>query len=124
LVKLILPEPSTRALMERLGPEPRVISCALSRVEVARTVRRTDDAPSFPTRMGEVMGQVHMVRPEERVLRLASELEPSRLRSLDSMHLASALSLGEAIDVFITYDRQLGAAARASGLVVEAPGAV
>jgi len=44
------------------------------------------------------------------------------LRSLDALHLASALLLGAELTTFIAYDRRLADAARAAGLVVAAPG--
>lgn len=45
------------------------------------------------------------------------------LRSLDAIHLASALSMGSELDALITYDVRLADAARAAGLTVVTPGA-
>ena len=55
------------------------------------------------------------------ILNLAGEIEPAELRSLDAIHLASALALGSAIDVFIAYDRSLTNAAAANGLQTLSP---
>jgi hypothetical protein len=44
------------------------------------------------------------------------------LRSLDAIHLASALSIGDVPEAFITYDDRLAAAARKLKLHVLQPG--
>lgn len=43
------------------------------------------------------------------------------VRSLDVLHLGTALALAPVLDAFVTYDRRLGAAARHAGLHVLAP---
>ena len=55
------------------------------------------------------------------MLDAAAQLEPPELRSLDTLHLATALSLGTALGAVYTYDRRLGDAARRHGVRVEAP---
>lgn len=50
----------------------------------------------------------------------AGALEPPELRTLDAIHLASALTLGEGIP-FYCYDRRLSEAAAAAGLDVRSP---
>src|SRR5262249_43260685 len=54
----------------------------------------------------------------------AATLGPANLRSLDAIHLATAIGIREEIGAFITYDRRLAQAAQASGLPVVTPGAV
>ena len=51
----------------------------------------------------------------------AADLEPDLLRSLDALHLAAALDLGDDLDGIVTYDDRLGAAAVAHGITVVAP---
>ena len=51
----------------------------------------------------------------------AGEIEPVALRSLDAIHLASALGLGDEVAAFVTHDARQADAARALGLTVEAP---
>ena len=60
---------------------------------------------------------------DELALRLAETVGPPELRSLDAIHLAAALSIGDYPDAFVTYDRRLASAARAIGLNVVAPSA-
>ncbi len=45
------------------------------------------------------------------------------LRTLDAIHLASALDMGADLEAFVTYDARLAAAARDAGLTVVSPGA-
>jgi len=47
--------------------------------------------------------------------------EPGELRTLDAIHLASALEIGQDLGVMIAYDIRLKAAAQAYGLAVESP---
>jgi predicted nucleic acid-binding protein len=51
-------------------------------------------------------------------------LEPRTLRSLDAIHLVSALSLGDDLGAIAVYDAGLAAAAVGCGLEVLAPGSV
>jgi predicted nucleic acid-binding protein len=51
----------------------------------------------------------------------AGVLRPPELRSLDSLHLATALSLGPHLAAFVTYDERLADAARWYGLPVTTP---
>ena len=51
----------------------------------------------------------------------AAMLEPDVHRSLDALHLAAALDLGDDLDGVITYDDRLASAAVALGVVVIAP---
>lgn len=58
---------------------------------------------------------------DDAVLDEATSLQPAGLRSLDALHLATALSVRDEIGVFITYDERLEAAAGDCGLKVERP---
>jgi predicted nucleic acid-binding protein len=53
----------------------------------------------------------------------ASRLPDPQLRSLDAIHLATALLLlRDDLDMVLTYDQRLAAAAKAEGLPVQTPG--
>ncbi|MGH3451246.1 MAG: hypothetical protein ACRDQW_11085 [Haloechinothrix sp.] len=47
---------------------------------------------------------------------------PGGLRSLDSIHVASAEVLGPALIALVTYDRRMADAGRDAGLPVATPG--
>jgi predicted nucleic acid-binding protein len=64
---------------------------------------------------------VAFVELDAEVAELAGTLEPSVLRGLDAVHLASALAVGADIGMFVTYDNRLAEAAGAAGLDVRAP---
>ncbi len=51
----------------------------------------------------------------------AAAIIPSTLRSLDAIHLASALALSGVVETLVTYDARLADAARVAGLTVLAP---
>lgn len=58
---------------------------------------------------------------DDAVVDLAASLKPTGLRSLDALHLATALSVGADLGVLLTYDERLAEAAEAEGLPVAAP---
>jgi uncharacterized protein len=55
------------------------------------------------------------------ILDLARTLPPAVLRSLDAIHLATAMLAGDELDHVITYDRRMAAAAEAAGLGSRSP---
>ena len=67
--------------------------------------------------------RVALIEMTRRLLREAGALGPSRLRTLDAVHIASARSLGDDLDAFVSYDRRQLEAAAGAGLTVVSPGA-
>jgi predicted nucleic acid-binding protein len=55
------------------------------------------------------------------VLERAARLAPAELRTLDAIHIASALSLGADLLAFVSYDDRQRAAARKVGLPLVRP---
>ncbi len=121
IVKLVLPEPETHALVSRLSHDPEVISSALARVEVLRALKRIKATPTARRQAQRVLARIALARIDEAVLERAAEIDPAELRSLDAVHLATALGLGERLDGFVTYDSRLGDAADRAGLPVLIP---
>jgi hypothetical protein len=120
-VKLIVAEPESVALRDRLRRWPDQVSATLLRTETARALRRSGNAHLLG-KARRLFGSVHLVRLDEPMLDRAGDLGPANLRSLDAIHLAAALSIGPDLDVLLTYDDRLGEASVAQGLHVEAPG--
>jgi predicted nucleic acid-binding protein len=58
---------------------------------------------------------------DREILERAGEVNAAMIRTLDAIHLASALALAPAVTEFVTYDRRLAEIARAAGLVVVGP---
>jgi predicted nucleic acid-binding protein len=52
----------------------------------------------------EVLGTLDLIELDGSIRRLAARLEPPTLRSLDAIHLATALSLGDELGGFAAYD--------------------
>ena len=69
-----------------------------------------------------MIAATNLLEIDEQVLKLAATVEPNGLRSLDAIHLASALTLGSDLGAMVTYDSALAAAARAVGIEVLSPG--
>ena len=121
IVKLVVREPESRALFDWLAEWPERISSAIVRVEVLRALGRAGAGVGGRRRALGVLDRIALVPIDRPVLDVAGELGPPDLRSLDAIHLATALSVGGDLAGFITYDDRLAAAAGRSRLEVWAP---
>jgi uncharacterized protein len=121
LVKIVVAEPETDVLLAWLDDrtEPLVAS-DLARTELMRAVRRV--APELAHRVREVLDVLVLVAATGGICDTAGRLAPDQLRSLDAVHLATALELGDDLDGLVTYDDRLTDAAQAYGIAVTAPG--
>jgi uncharacterized protein len=68
-----------------------------------------------------VLDELRFLALDEALLRSASELGDRTLRSLDAIHIASAQTLAEDVEVFVTYDERLARAAVGLGFPVASP---
>jgi predicted nucleic acid-binding protein len=125
LVKLVLDEPESSVLRSDLDGAD-VISCELVLSEIPRAIRRaTATDPALPrerllARTGELFDAVGLLALDRELLIAAGRLAEPRLRALDAIHLAAAISSG-ALDAFVTYDERQAAAVRLAGLRTIAP---
>ena len=119
-VKLLMTEPESAALRRWLRRRPERASAALLRVELVRVVRRAG-LPRLLPEARKLLAGVHLIRLDDALLDRAAELDPTDLRSLDSIHLAAASSLGDDLAAVITYDDRLLAAAASLGLPTAMP---
>lgn len=120
LVKLVVAEPETAALRAWLGEAERnPVGCDLLRTELLRAVRRA--APDRAVRARAVLDALTLVQVTTAMFEAAGRLEPATMRSLDAIHVAVALDLGDELDGFVTYDERLAAAAEGCGVLVVAP---
>jgi uncharacterized protein len=69
-------------------------------------------------RAEEVLASVHLLKVDADIIGRAARLEPRALRSLDAVHLASALSLGDDLGAIVVHDGSLATAASDCGLAV------
>jgi uncharacterized protein len=125
VVKLIHVEDGTTELLRWLGNSSGVpvVSSSLAEVEVARALRR--NAPAALVSMPRVLAKLVRIEIDAVVRATAAAFQEPRLRSLDAIHLATALTLAGdgSLRSFVTYDKRLLAAAADNGLPVASPGA-
>jgi predicted nucleic acid-binding protein len=121
LVKLVIAEPETPALLEFLGGWPHRVSSVLARVEVLRAVKRTRAGRAVRRRAARVLARVALIRIDDPVLAAAERVAPPELRTLDAIHLATARSL-DGVAGIVTYDARLGRAASRIRFKVWSPG--
>lgn len=120
LVKLVVAEPETQALIAWVETaDLDVVSSDLARTELLRAVRRV--APDRVVRAREVLDSLTLLELTTQIYEEAARVDPSILRTLDSLHLAVALDLGDDLDTIVTYDTRLAEAANANGVRVTAP---
>jgi len=119
-VKLLMNEPESPALRRWLRRRPVRASAALLRVELVRVVRRAA-LPRMIPEARKLLSGVHLIRLDDALLDRAADLDPTELRSLDSIHLAAAASLGDDLAAVVSYDDRLLAAAASLGLPTAVP---
>lgn len=120
LVKLIVAEPESGALRLFLSSGPTLVSSRIAAVEVRRVVSRQDELDT-DEQVQSLLDGVLFVEFDPKIAQAAAAVQPPSLRSLDAIHLASALSLADEVATVITYDHRLADAVRAAGLTVAAP---
>jgi len=119
LVKLCWPEPESAALRRYLRNWPLRVSSTLIRTETLRAAAR-QPVPRLTGARRQLRG-LAMVDIDRALLDQAGVLPPPETRSLDAVHLATALALGSDLGVVVTYDQRMAGAAVAQGLQVVAP---
>jgi uncharacterized protein len=125
LLKFIKPEAESAALRTwraGLSPEVVLLTSALARLEVSRTLLRAGvDHHQVPYFAGQAIRGLYVVDLTSTVLTRAMGYRTPRLGSLDSIHLATAEPFRAELEQFVTYDKELTAAATELGLTVAAP---
>jgi uncharacterized protein len=121
LLKLVREEAETEALRQWLDSraEAPAITSELGRVEVLRAARRAGGDALTEARA--VVADVDLVPLDRTVQDLACDIGEAPLRTLDALHLASAVLLRDELSAFIAYDHRLMHAAKAAGLPVATP---
>lgn len=120
LVKLVVTEEETGALISWIGgADLELVSSDIARTELLRAVRRA--VPDRVIRAREVLDSVILLELTTQIYEEAARIDPPILRTLDALHLAVALDLGDDLETFVTYDERLTDAATANGVRVSAP---
>jgi hypothetical protein len=98
-----------------------LVSSDLMRTEAIRTARRHSKTALAETRTRLEVLTIFSLTTE--VFDRAAELDPAIMRTLDALHLASALTLGDELDGVLTYDLRMADAVATHGVRVISPGA-
>ncbi|WP_255724032.1 MULTISPECIES: type II toxin-antitoxin system VapC family toxin [unclassified Frankia] len=132
LTKLVVAEEETSDLRAWLAEHTnrRLVSSALVRTELRRAVLRVADRPDVSRTEAQaaagaataLLRELDQIRLSYPLLDRAGLQPPTRLRSLDAIHLVTAAALGPDLHTMVAYDHRLLDAARDIGIAVAAPG--
>ncbi len=121
VVKLAHAEPESAALRSWLDERAETgwISSVLTEIESFRALARY--APEAAARLPAVLDQIDLIDLDQPIRMLARTVTPATVRSLDAIHLGTALRFRSPLISFVTYDKRLLDAAQAAGLPTDSP---
>jgi uncharacterized protein len=114
---LVLEEHSSAVAADTAGSD--LWSSTLLAVEAHRAALRLGIPASD---VDEVLDEVSLVLPAASTFHLAQSVGIPVLRTLDALHLATALEIGAEVEAVVTYDRRLATAVATAGMTVRSPG--
>ncbi|HEY1917559.1 MAG TPA: type II toxin-antitoxin system VapC family toxin [Streptosporangiaceae bacterium] len=122
IVKLAHAELESPALRDWLlkRAESGWVSSVLAEVESFRALAR--HAPEAVARLHPVLDLITLIDLDPGTRARAQAITPATVRSLDTIHLATAMSIQSQLTSFVTYDKRLADAAARAGLEVDTPG--
>lgn len=118
LAKLVLDEPGAVEMRRWYVESERVVT---SRIGIIETRRACSRQAFDPQHLEVILKSVETAELSVRIADAAAILGAQTLRTLDAIHVATALQLVPDLDAFVTYDDRLADAARALGLPVVRP---
>ncbi|MDH2904385.1 MAG: type II toxin-antitoxin system VapC family toxin [Actinomycetota bacterium] len=117
-LKLLAEENDSAAMREWAVLHDSLWSSQLLRTEAVRAASRLgisdDDVET-------ALESVSLILPSVATFYTAGHLAPHSLRSLDALHLATALEMGDDLEGIVAYDERLITASRDASLVVVSP---
>jgi uncharacterized protein len=121
IVKLAHAEAESPALRAWLDERAETgwVSSVLTEIESFRALARY--APDAVSRLPAVLDQIELIDLDPPVRMLARTVRPATVRSLNAIHLGTALHARGTLTSFVTYDKRLLDAAAAAGLPVDSP---
>lgn len=119
-VKLFAAEPESAAIANAIDTElSNLVASEILAVEISRAaVRVGGDAPVVAS---QLLRRVALLPLSTEVREQACQVGPPLLRTLDAIHLATAISVRERIGVVLTYDSRLAEACATASLKPLAP---
>jgi uncharacterized protein len=123
LVKLVRLERFSPELVSWLNERPGIplVCSALAEVEVPRAIRKA--APDALSTVPATLARLYRLEIDAAVRSAAAALVDPNLRTLDAIHVATAVGVGAELQAFVTYDQRLLQVAGKLGLPVASPGA-
>lgn len=120
-MKLVGAEEHSPALRSWLDERPRdhPITSVLAEVEVWRAVRRR--APELLSAVPPVFARISLIEVSAAVRDIAANAGDTQLRTLDAIHLATAVLVRSELVALVSYDTRLLDGARAAGLAILTP---
>lgn len=119
LVKLVMDESESVPLTRFLASGRPLSSSAIALVEVRRAAARVSPDKSAQAEL--ILPILELIHLTPTIVERAASLRPASLRSLDAIHIASALALSDALEALVTYDRRMAEAATSLGIPVASP---
>ena len=122
MMKLIDEAPESAALTAYLSAhtDTRWITCALSRADLLRSLAGLPEEATEHAH--HVLAGVDTLAVTDRLLDAAIALNPAPSRTVDALHIASALSAGPRLRTLVTYDADLARAAAELRITAVSPG--
>jgi predicted nucleic acid-binding protein len=124
LLKRVVAEDESAALLNFLDAhyqqDDLLTSSSLAWIEVSRELSRARSPIAANDLIDEAMSGIDERPMTPDVISVARRLEPPILRSLDAIHLTTAILIDA--DVVVTYDDRLADACRRNSLAVASPG--
>ena len=119
ILKLVVDEQESDALRAYLARRVARATSVIGAIESRRIASRgRDDAIEA---VGFVLGGIDLIELDGSVASRAASVALGTIRTLDAIHLASAIELGPDLEALVTYDRRLADAARDLGLPIASP---
>lgn len=118
LLKLITVEDESSAMRAWYASHSPIWSSQLLYTEALRAGARLGIEIAI---VEEALDTVSMVLPSVTTFFAAGRLLPLELRSLDALHLATAIEIGDDLEGFVAYDDRLIGAAKAASIEVITP---
>jgi predicted nucleic acid-binding protein len=122
LVKLVLPERESGPLSTYLDDRStQMASSELCEVELVRAVARANSNLIDPAL--DLLTRTVLLPATSSVKSRAAHLKPESIRSLDAIHVSTALEIQADLKVLVSYDRRLLEVAERFGIKTVSPGA-
>jgi predicted nucleic acid-binding protein len=121
LVKLIIDEQESESLDRYLSAsELQLTSSVICEVELLRAVSRVEQGRLSEAR--QLLDEMILLPLTTDIRDRAASIQPPSVRSLDAMHLATALEIQADLHALVSYDNRLVDTARGTGIKAISPG--